>query len=82
MAGNGNVGHGASGAIWFATAVIIAGTILGGIALIEWNWVMFWIGVGLFVAGCAGGYFAGIMDSVTEFTPAEPSAGAGTTSNR
>jgi hypothetical protein len=79
MAGN---GHGASGAIWFATAVIIAGTIVGGIALIEWIWVMFWIGVGLFVAGCVGGYFAGIMDSVTEFSPAESSAGTGTTSNR
>ena len=68
MAGN---GHGASGATWLATAVIIAGTIVGGIALIEWNWVMFWIGVGLFVAGCIGGYFAGIMESVTEFKPVE-----------
>ncbi|HEX3907278.1 MAG TPA: hypothetical protein VHW92_05060 [Mycobacteriales bacterium] len=76
MAGN---GHGASGATWFATAVIIIGTIVGGIALIEWIWVMFWIGVGLFVAGCIGGYFAGIMESVTEFKPVESSAGTGTT---
>ena len=80
MAGNANGGHGASGATWVATGVIIAGTILGGIALIEWNWVMFWIGVGLFIAGCIGGYFAGIMESVTEFKPAEPPAGTGTAS--
>lgn len=79
MAGNANVGHGASAAAWVATAVIIVGTIVGGIALIEWNWPMFWTGVGLFVAGCVGGYFAGIMESVTEFTPA-PSPGSTTKS--
>jgi fatty acid desaturase len=76
MAGNANVGHGASGAAWAATVVIIVGTIVGGIALIYWNWLMFWIGVGLFVAGSIGGYFAGIMESVTEFTPADPSGNA------
>jgi hypothetical protein len=76
MAGNANVGHGASGAAWVATVVIIAGTIVGGIALIYWNWLMFWIGVGLFVAGSIGGYFAGIMESVTEFTPVDPAGHA------
>jgi hypothetical protein len=47
--------------------VIIVGTILGGIALIYWNWPLFWVGVGLFVLGSVGGYFSGIMDAVTEF---------------
>jgi hypothetical protein len=65
--------HGASRTIWAAVLVIIAGTIVGGIALIYWNWPMFWIGVGVFVAGCVGGYVAGIMDTVTEFGPVENS---------
>jgi hypothetical protein len=63
-------GHDVSPAIWVATFVVIAGTIVGGIALIEWNWPMFWTGVGLFVIGCIGGFFAGIMEAVTEFVPA------------
>ena len=60
-------GHEATLGVWIATFVIIAGTIVGGIALIEWNWPGFWIGTGLFVAGCAGAYFAGIMENVSEF---------------
>ena len=66
-------GHDASAAIWVATFVIIAGTIVGGIALIEWNWPAFWIGVGLFVAGCIGAFFSGIMEAVSEFGPAPES---------
>lgn len=67
-------GHDIAPGIWVATFVIIVGTIIGGIGLIEWNWPAFWIGVGLFVAGCVGGYFAGIMEAVTEFGPGpEPS---------
>ena len=62
-------GHEVEPAIWVAVFVIIAGTIVGGIALIEWNWIAFWIGVGLFVVGCVGGWAAGIMESVTEFGP-------------
>jgi hypothetical protein len=68
MAG-GSGGHDASLAIWIAVYVAIAGTIVGGIALIYWNWPVFWVGIGLFVAGCVGGYFAGIMEAVSEFGP-------------
>jgi fatty acid desaturase len=75
MAGNSNAGHGASAAAWVACAVIMIGTVLGGVALIIWNWPLFYTGVGLFVAGGIGGYFAGIMDSVTEYAPAEPASG-------
>jgi hypothetical protein len=60
-------GHDASAAIWTATFVIIAGTIVGGIALIEWNWIAFWIGVGLTVGGSIWAWLAGIMESVSEF---------------
>jgi hypothetical protein len=76
MAGNANAGHGASAAAWAATAVIMIGTVVGGIALLIWNWPLFWTGVGLFVLGGIGGYFAGIMDSVTEYAPSEPSTSA------
>ena len=76
MAGNATAGHGASVAAWAACAVIMIGTVLGGIALIIWNWPLFWTGVGLFVAGCIWGFFAGIMDSVSEYAAVEPSTSA------
>jgi hypothetical protein len=63
-------GHDVAPGIWVAVLVIIAGTIVGGIALIEWIWPMFWIGIGLFVGGSIAAYFLGIMDTVTEFGPA------------
>ena len=77
MAGEAGGGHGATTGVWICTAVIIAGTILGAIGLIEWVWPMFWVGVGLVVAGCIGGYFANIMDMVSEYGPAssDPEAG-------
>jgi hypothetical protein len=62
-------GHDASVAIWVAVFVIIAGTIVGGIALIEWNWPIFWVGIGLFVLGSIGAALGGIMDAVDEFVP-------------
>jgi hypothetical protein len=73
MAGNKDAGHGASAAAWAACIVIMVGTVVGGIALIIWNWPLFYTGVALFVLGCVGGYFAGIMESVSEYAPAEPS---------
>ncbi|HVU61781.1 MAG TPA: hypothetical protein VHD58_09040 [Mycobacteriales bacterium] len=65
-------GHDASASIWAAVFVIIAGTIVGGIGLIEWNWIAFWIGIGLTVGGSIWAWLAGIMESVSEFgSPAE-----------
>ncbi|HVV13694.1 HGxxPAAW family protein [Amycolatopsis sp.] len=66
-------GHNASLAIWLTVYVAIAGTIVGGIALIYWNWPLFWVGIGLFVLGCLAGYFAGIMEAVSEFGAATDS---------
>jgi hypothetical protein len=74
MAGDSGGGHGVTTGVWIATAVIIAGSIVTGVALIEWVWPVFWVGVGLMVAGCIGGYATNIMDMVTEF-------GAGPTSD-
>jgi hypothetical protein len=62
-------GHEATIGVWIATFVILAGTIMGGIALIYWNWPLFWTGVGLFVAGALGAWLAGIMENVSEFGP-------------
>jgi hypothetical protein len=73
MAGNKKVWHGASVAAWAMCVVIMAGTVIGGVALIIWNWPLFWTGVALFVVGGIGGYLTGIMDSVSEYASAEPS---------
>jgi hypothetical protein len=60
--------------VWIAVAVIIVGSILSSIGLIEWVWPLFWVGVGLMVLGCVGAYFADIMDMVSEFgSPEAPS---------
>lgn len=67
MAGESGGGHGATMGVWIAVAVIIAGSIVMGIGLIEWIWPMFWAGAALMVFGSIGALFAGILDSVTEF---------------
>jgi hypothetical protein len=67
MAGGSGGGHDVSASIWAAVAVIIVGSVLMGVALVIWNWPLFWVGTGLMVVGVVGSYFVGIMDSVTEF---------------
>lgn len=67
MARDSGGGHGATVGVWIAVLVIIAGSILSAIALIEWAWLAFWIGVGLMVLGCVLAYFNDIMGMVTEF---------------
>jgi hypothetical protein len=71
MAGDSGGGHGATTGVWIAVALIIVGSIVSGIALIEWVWPVFWVGVGLMVLGCVLAYFADIMDMVTEFGSGE-----------
>jgi hypothetical protein len=71
MAGEGG-GHGTTLAMWIVVGVMIAGSIMMGVSLIEWYWVTFWIGTGLFVGGGIGGYFAGIMNAVTEYSAVPP----------
>jgi hypothetical protein len=62
-------GHEAPFAVWVCVFVIIAGTIMGGIALIFWNWPVFFVGVGMFVLGAVAAAGFGIMNAVTEFGP-------------
>jgi dipeptide/tripeptide permease len=70
MAGEPGGGHGATTAVWIATALMMIGVVVGGIALIEWVWPVFWVGVGLMVVGAGAGYFSHIMDMVSEYAPA------------
>ncbi|HTW21471.1 MAG TPA: HGxxPAAW family protein [Mycobacteriales bacterium] len=72
MAGESTGGHGATPVVWVATAMMMVGVVVGGIALIEWIWPIFWIGVGITVAGGVVGYFGRIMDMVTEYAPPTP----------
>ena len=67
MAGNAGGGHGASVGSWLACLVIIAGFIIGGVALIYWNWPAFWVGVAVVVVGCVIARAVNIMDDVTEY---------------
>jgi hypothetical protein len=67
MASESGGGHGATVGVWIAVVVIIVGSIVAAIALIEWIWAAFWVGVGLMVVGCVIAYFNDIMGMVTEF---------------
>ena len=60
-------GHGAKVGSWIACLVMMVGFTLGGIAIIYWNWPVFWVGVGIFVVGMIIAKFVGIMDDVTEY---------------
>jgi hypothetical protein len=67
VAGNAGAGQHASLGSWVACLIIIAGFALGGVAMIVWNWPMFWIGVGVVVVGCVVARAVNIMDDVTEY---------------
>jgi fatty acid desaturase len=67
VAGNAGGGHGAALGSWLACLVIIAGFAIGGIAMVIWNWPMFWVGVGVTVLGCVMARAVHIMDDVTEY---------------
>jgi hypothetical protein len=62
---------------WIACVVIIVGVTLGGVAMILWNWPMFWAGVGVTVLGVVIARAVHIMDDVTEYGGAYR-AGSGT----
>lgn len=65
---NANVGgHGAKLGSWLACLVMLVGVVVGGIALVYWNWTVFWVGVGVFVLGMIFARLVNIMDDVTEY---------------
>jgi hypothetical protein len=52
---------------WLACLVIVVGFLVGGAALIIWNWPLFWVGVGVIVLGVIIARAVNIMDDVTEY---------------
>jgi len=60
-------GHGASIKSWVACAIIVVGFALGGVAMILWNWPMFWAGVAVVVVGCIVARVFHIMEDVSEY---------------
>jgi dipeptide/tripeptide permease len=63
--------HATTPAIWAGVAVVIAGSIVAGIALIEWWWPVFWVGIAMMVLGSGGLWKANVMDAVSEWTPTD-----------
>jgi multidrug resistance efflux pump len=74
VAGSGG-GHGASIGSWIACLVIIVGFVLGGIALIYWNWPLFWGGVGVTAVGVIMARAVNIMEDVTEYGGGQSAGG-------
>src|SRR5438045_9557824 len=70
----GSGGHGASMGSWLACLVIIAGFTIGGVALIYWNWPVFWVGVAVVVVGRVLAKAVNVLDDVSE----KGDGGAGT----
>lgn len=64
---HGGQGHNTTPMAWVVVGELIVAFILGGIALIYWNWTLFWISVGLIVLGVIVGWAIGIMEMVTEY---------------
>jgi hypothetical protein len=73
---SGGGGHGASKKSWLAATIIVAGFVVGGIAIIYWNWPIFWVGVGITVLGMAMGAAVGMMEEVTEYGAGSTGAGS------
>lgn len=74
MAGNAD-GHGASIGSWIACFVIIAGFVIGGLAMIYWNWPLFWVAVGVVVVGCVIARASHIMEDVMEYGAPQSAGG-------
>jgi hypothetical protein len=73
MADSSSGGHGGvTTTAWVVVAVIIAGSIVSAVALIEWIWPVFWVGIGLMVVGAVGGFASGMMEMVTEYSIVTP----------
>ncbi|HTW20098.1 MAG TPA: hypothetical protein VME70_07810 [Mycobacteriales bacterium] len=75
--------HAATRWQWAAVTIIGLGSVVGGIALIEWNWPLFWTAVGFMVAGVLLAWRLHIMDAVSVWSPPpEPTAPHTTTPPR
>jgi small neutral amino acid transporter SnatA (MarC family) len=53
--------HGSTPAAWTTVAIIVLAFVVGTLAIILGNWVMFWVGVGLIVVGVVVGKVMAMM---------------------
>lgn len=60
-------GHNTTPMAWVIVVEMIAAFIVGGIALIYWNWPLFWASIGMLALGIIVGWMIGIMEMVTEY---------------
>jgi fatty acid desaturase len=60
-------GHGAGAKSWAIAALIAAGFIVGGVALILWSWPMFWVGVAIVAVGIVLAWVTNMMEDVEEY---------------
>ncbi|MEV0581948.1 HGxxPAAW family protein [Nonomuraea sp. NPDC050310] len=73
MAGGENLGnHGGRASSWLAVTVMLAGFIVGGVGMIQANWMIVWIGVGIIVVG---GILALVFDIFSDVVIDAPRAG-------
>lgn len=63
--------HNTTAVIWCCVATIAAGSIVSGIALIEWLWPMFWAGIAMMVLGSAAALKLNIMEATSEWVPTD-----------
>jgi fatty acid desaturase len=64
---HGGHGHNTTPMAWVLVVLMFGAFVLGGIALIYWNWPMFWAAVGAVVVLGVVGWAIGIMEMVTEY---------------
>ncbi|MFG1942060.1 HGxxPAAW family protein [Nonomuraea sp. NPDC048826] len=64
--------HGGRASSWLAVTVMLLGTIVGGFGLTMDNWMLIWIGVGLFAVG---GVLALVFDIFTDVVIDAPRVG-------
>lgn len=64
--------HGGRASSWLAVTVMLVGFTVGGLGLVFSNWMIVWIGVGLFVVG---GILALVFDIFTDVVIDAPRVG-------
>ncbi|WP_219462610.1 HGxxPAAW family protein [Nonomuraea rhizosphaerae] len=64
--------HGGRASSWLAVTVILLGTVVAGFGMTQANWMLIWIGAGVFVVG---GILALVFDIFTDVVIDTPRVG-------
>ncbi|NRQ36154.1 hypothetical protein HII36_30605 [Nonomuraea sp. NN258] len=64
--------HGGRASSWLAVTVMIVGTIVSGFGLTAANWMLIWVGIGVFIVGAI---LALVFDIVTDVVIDAPRVG-------